>query len=172
MKKLAMLALSGAFLASNAIPVFAAEINPTHPVIDAAARCQERQVKIGERLEKIASRHSGHMDKLNDAVSKLNNLVSIFSDKGINTSTLESDIDTLEGMIAELNSDHEAVVDSLEAAKSVDCSTIDRDSAQAKIDEAKALMQEVKDDVTAIKSFKETVKSHISDLKGELETNS
>lgn len=117
-----------------------------------AKRCEVVQELVSKRIEIFKKTKTNHQENYDKLVSRLNEVVLKLQAKGLDTTELSTDLATLETMIAEYKTKYESFVAQLDATGTVACGETS-DVYKAKLEESKALVQELRQMRVKIRDF-------------------
>ena len=132
-----------------------------------AERCENVSDRVDAKIAKFEENKDGHVNRYNNLQDKLAEIVSKLKDKDFDTSKLEDDIDTLDGMVREYADLYTDFIDYLVDSKGLVCG--ESDGAYKDIlANARAKLQEARAKRSAIREFYRTViRQDIQDLRSQ-----
>lgn len=136
------------------------------------ARCKPAQTgqikKIGGRINGIQTSRS----KVHENILKhLNNLVPKLQEAGLDTSDLETQIETLKTKIETFNTDFATYKQAVADLQEIDC-VAEPDGFKASLEAARAALDQVRTDAKDIRNYvKETIKKELVSLRSQLESD-
>jgi hypothetical protein len=136
------------------------------------ARCKNIQTRLETRINRYENNGQMFETVFGNMLARMQRLSDRLKAKGIDVSKLEADLITLNGKINKLFSDQESFMLTLEAAKSITCSEVDRENStetKTKIGEARKVFQTLHEDRLDIRNFfKETIKPDILAIRQQI----
>lgn len=124
--------------------------------------CITLQGKVGERWQKYYNMRMSRLDSLENGVLALQERIEYFKAQGLNTSELEGDVTSLQGLVDEYKVAYTEFLDALEEAKVLPCKNY-QDRFLPELKEAKDTWLEVRAKSQNIKDF------YQSDIKPDLQ---
>ncbi len=146
----------------------AVSVTPTArsgPRLEAA--CQRITSVIDSRISSYDTHKQEHIQRYDNIVNRVTELVSKLTDKGYDVSKLTTDLHTLNGMIKDFATDYTNFINTLKDAKQFACGNSQGQFA-AKVEEARTYLKQAREQAVAIRSFiLETIKPDLQALKGQ-----
>lgn len=136
------------------------------------ARCKNIQTRLETRINRYENNGKMFETVFGNMLARIQRLSDRLKTKGVDVSKLETDLVTLNDKINKLFSDQKSFMLTLEAAKSITCSEVDRENStetKTKMGEARKVFQTLHEDRLDIRSyFKETIKPDILAIRQQL----
>lgn len=134
-----------------------------------AAKCKNAQLVLGNVGKKVDTIQADRTKAYGGIVAHLSTLIDKLKALGTDTTTLQSQLDSLKAKVATYDADF-AVYKQAVSDLSVMACTQDPTSFQASLDAARATLATVRSDATAIHDFvKNTIRPTLDTLKKQLE---
>lgn len=163
--KLKYLSFLPVFLALTT-PVIAIDVTPTRSVVRQEIktermenkedrlqnRCQIISTKLDQTIKNYATRKDVHVMEYQRLYDRLVTLSTNLAAKGTNTTQLQADLTTLNGMIIKLNTDYQAFINDLTTSRLEVC-TLTLDQVKTNLANARAKLQDFKSQSKAIHEF-------------------
>lgn len=135
------------------------------------ARCNNIQTRLETRINRYENNGQMFETVFGNMLARITRLSERLEAKGVDVSTLKTDIATLEIKINKLFSDQDTFMQTLEDAKAVTCTEADQTNSEikGKMGEARTVLQTLHQDRLDIRSyFKETIKPDVLAIRQQL----
>lgn len=128
-------------------------------------RCEEIQHRVANRVNTFEQNREQHMTKYQNFQDRFTTTLVTLKEKGYDTSKLETDFETLKGLIQTFTQDYQSFIGDLQATQEVTCGNSEGAYTKS-LENARGALQKVREDVSAIRNFhRNTIKADILELK-------
>jgi signal transduction histidine kinase len=135
-------------------------------------KCATAQGKLSSVRGRIKGIETSRAQVYDNLVDRLTSLSTKLSDKGLDTSELDSEITELNAKIATFQTDLATYKQTVTDLAAMDCKS-DPTAFKASLEAARTAQAKVKEDATAIKTYvNDTIKATLKDIRSQLEQQS
>lgn len=157
--------------ASTALSILASSVTPALAVETTAPRGEKRCEVVQKKIEARVSTYKQNRDNHRNVYQRIKDKAQTFVDKakakGLDTSTLEADLRTLQGKIETFVANADAFIKKLEEANDYNCGQSEGVFMQ-KLNEAKELGKTARQSAMDVRSYvRETIKTDVKNLKDQ-----
>lgn len=132
-------------------------------------KCKNTENRVQTRLKRYENNRRMYENVYGKAQIRFNRLVNLFKENGLDTTTLEKDLATLEEKTQTLYQNHERFMEQLRASQQLACGESDG-QFKTKLGEARKVDQTVRQSRLEVKNFiQNTVRKDIQALRAQLE---
>ena len=128
-------------------------------------RCEEHGNRFSMRKQKFSEHREKYVNRLGNVSTRLENVITKLNEKDIDTTTLQTQLDTLNKMIEELKAEYATFVDMIETAGEYTCGESDgayKEALLAAKEQLKIVHAKAK---TIREYFQNEIKPTIAELK-------
>lgn len=130
--------------------------------------CKNTQARINERWEKYYAKRADRVDNMDKGLTLLESRVSFYKSKELDTTSLETDITALTGLVGEYKTEYLKFLNILEGAKTLPCANYEGEFLP-KLKAAKDQWLVVKQMADSIRDYyRINVKKHLEELRAQL----
>lgn len=134
------------------------------------SRCKSAQGLLTSAKARINGVETSRNKIYDNLTNRLTKISGLLEEKGIDVSELDSQIETLKTMIADIKTDIESYKQAVADAAEMTC-TDDPEAFRASLDEAKEMRKDIYASSAEIRTYlKETIKTTLKSLRSELES--
>lgn len=132
-------------------------------------KCKNTENRVRTRIQRYENNRKMYENVYGKAEARFERLTALFKEKGLDTTTLEKDLATLQEKINALYQSHEKFMEQLRASESLSCGESDG-QFKAKLGEARKVDQTVRQNRQEVRNFiQNTVRKDIQALRMQLE---
>lgn len=125
--------------------------------------CLNVKSRLGERWQRYYQNRANQLERIQEVLLILQAKVDYFNSKGLNTSELQNDLNTLSRLVEEYKESYNYFLTLLEQIKDLDCKNYEN--------EFLTKLKQVRDAWLVVRSKRETIRNfYISDIKPDLES--
>lgn len=128
-------------------------------------RCQAINSRIKAHLNNYSVRKDNHIAVFRAALERWQQLATRLKDRGLDTTKLEADLVTLDGLIDDLETDYTTFQTDMEQALSIDCDTADT-SLKTQLQTGRTKLSEFRTQSKTVRDFiKNTIRADLLALR-------